>query len=91
MAQGEPVSASLCLLKFKRPQRSREERRIHAETGKPAVQGRLKTVSLPITGMSCASAKIEEGIAGLSGIVTANVNFAAEKIPVTPWVHLATS
>jgi Cu+-exporting ATPase len=45
----------------------------------------VKTVSLPITGMSCAScaAKIEKGIAGLSGIVSASVNFAAEKITVT--------
>lgn len=44
-----------------------------------------KTVSLPITGMSCAScaAKIEKGITGLSGIITANVNFATEKITIT--------
>jgi len=44
----------------------------------------LKTVSLPITGMSCAScaAKIEKGITGLSGIVTASVNFATERITV---------
>ncbi|MFQ5735242.1 MAG: heavy metal translocating P-type ATPase [Thermodesulfobacteriota bacterium] len=44
-----------------------------------------KTVSLPITGMSCAScaAKIEKGIAGMSGIREASVNFAAEKISIT--------
>src|SRR3990172_4673486 len=44
-----------------------------------------KTVSLPITGMSCAScaAKIEKGITGLSGIITASVNFATEKISIT--------
>ena len=42
-------------------------------------------MTLPITGMSCAScaAKIEKGIAGLSGIVKAEVNFATEKITVT--------
>lgn len=51
-----------------------------------AVGGRgLKTVSLPITGMSCAScaARIEKGVTGLSGIVKASVNFAAEKIAIT--------
>lgn len=54
-------------------------------SGKSAVKPGAKTVSLPITGMSCAScaAKIEKGITGLSGIVTASVNFATEKISIT--------
>ncbi len=44
-----------------------------------------KTASLPITGMSCAScaAKIEKGLSGMSGIHSASVNFAAEKVSVT--------
>jgi len=45
----------------------------------------LKKIDLPITGMSCAScaAKIEKGLAGLSGIVKASVNFATEKVSIT--------
>jgi len=48
----------------------------------PARGARVKTVVLPITGMSCASCaeRIEKGLTGLSGIVTASVNFAAENI-----------
>ncbi|MBI4949442.1 MAG: heavy metal translocating P-type ATPase [Deltaproteobacteria bacterium] len=45
----------------------------------------VRRVSLPITGMSCASCatKIEKGLTGLSGIVEASVNFAAEKINIS--------
>ncbi|HAO93888.1 MAG TPA: heavy metal translocating P-type ATPase [Deltaproteobacteria bacterium] len=45
----------------------------------------IKRVSLPITGMSCASCatKIEKGLTGLSGIVEASVNFAVEKINIS--------
>lgn len=44
----------------------------------------IKKVSLPITGMSCAScaAKIEKGLTGLSGIIEASVNFASEKVNI---------
>lgn len=43
------------------------------------------TVTLPITGMSCAScsARIEKGLRNLSGIKEANVNLATEKAVVT--------
>lgn len=52
---------------------------------KTRTAGGLKKVSLPITGMSCAScaSKIEKGLTGLSGIVEANVNFAAEKVNIS--------
>ncbi len=41
-------------------------------------------LDLPITGMSCAScaAHIEEGLSQLKGVVSASVNFAAEKATV---------
>ncbi len=41
----------------------------------------VKSLTLGLTGMSCAScaAKIEKGIKGASGVLTASVNFAAEK------------
>lgn len=47
--------------------------------------GKVKTVVLPITGMSCAScaARIQKGLTGLSGIVTASVNFAAANVSIT--------
>lgn len=52
--------------------------------GKPRSK-RLKKVSFPVTGMSCAScaSKIEKGLSSLSGIVDASVNFAAEKVTVS--------
>ncbi|HEY4707792.1 MAG TPA: heavy metal translocating P-type ATPase [Thermodesulfobacteriota bacterium] len=51
----------------------------------PASGAKVKTVVLPITGMSCTSCaeRIEKGLTGLSGIVTASVNFAAENITVS--------
>ncbi|CAG1066247.1 H+-transporting ATPase [uncultured bacterium] len=78
-----------CLAKFREdPQKFLEGGAISMEDikeKKPSKSGALKTVSLPITGMSCAScaSKIEKGITGLSGIVAANVNFATEKITIT--------
>ncbi|MBI2879926.1 MAG: copper-translocating P-type ATPase [Candidatus Rokubacteria bacterium] len=48
----------------------------------PAAGERL---DLPVQGMSCAScvARIEEGLSGLSGVLGASVNFAAEKVTIT--------
>ncbi|MGD2096994.1 MAG: heavy metal translocating P-type ATPase [Desulfobacterales bacterium] len=45
----------------------------------------LKTVEFPVSGMSCAScvARIEKGLAKMSGIHEAKVNFASEKANVT--------
>jgi len=45
----------------------------------------LKTVEFPVSGMSCAScvARIEKGLAKMSGIYEAKVNFASEKASVT--------
>ena len=45
----------------------------------------LKTVEFPVSGMSCAScvARIEKGLAKMSGIQEAKVNFASEKASVT--------
>ena len=44
----------------------------------------VETVTLPVQGMSCAScvAKIEGGLAELPGVVSASVNFAAERATV---------
>ncbi|MBI4319974.1 MAG: copper-translocating P-type ATPase [Chloroflexi bacterium] len=44
----------------------------------------VKKVTLPVTGMSCAScaANIERGLGKVSGVKLANVNFAAEKATV---------
>ena len=44
----------------------------------------IRTVILPIEGMSCAScvAKIEKSISGLEGVSAANVNFGTEKAVV---------
>ena len=77
-----------CLARFKEaPEKFLEGQTISMREVKEKAdaKGAGKTVSLPITGMSCAScaAKIEKGITGLSGIVTASVNFATEKISVT--------
>ncbi|MBI2197499.1 MAG: copper-translocating P-type ATPase [Candidatus Rokubacteria bacterium] len=43
-----------------------------------------ETVTIPVAGMSCAScvAKIEEGLARLPGVLSAAVNFAAERATV---------
>ena len=43
-----------------------------------------RRIDLPVTGMSCAScaAHIQEGLAGLNGVRSASVNFAAEKATV---------
>lgn len=77
-----------CLTRFREdPEKYLEGQAVsmHEIEAKPAATGAgSKTVSLPITGMSCAScaAKIEKGITGLSGIVTANVNFATERITI---------
>ncbi len=60
-----------------------------AQAGPPAKERRpskrLKKVTLPVTGMSCAScaARIEKVLSGLSGIEEASVNFAAEKVTVS--------
>ena len=45
----------------------------------------LKSVDLPITGMSCAScaAKIEKALSAISGIQKVSVNFATEKVTVS--------
>lgn len=45
----------------------------------------IKKVTLPITGMSCAScaSRIEKGLSGLSGIEEASVNFAAENVTIS--------
>ncbi|GMR04930.1 MAG: heavy metal translocating P-type ATPase [Thermodesulfobacteriota bacterium] len=45
----------------------------------------LKSVDLPITGMSCAScaSKIEKGLSKTSGIKKASVNFATEKVTIS--------
>ncbi|GMR05304.1 MAG: heavy metal translocating P-type ATPase [Thermodesulfobacteriota bacterium] len=53
--------------------------------GEAVPEAGLKTVELPITGMSCAScaAKIEKGLNKLSGIRKASVNFATEKVTVS--------
>jgi len=47
--------------------------------------GNLKTVEFPVAGMSCAScvARVEKGLAKMSGIHDAKVNFASEKASVT--------
>ncbi|MBI3988880.1 MAG: heavy-metal-associated domain-containing protein, partial [candidate division NC10 bacterium] len=44
-----------------------------------------KRVELPVQGMSCGScvARIEKGLSEVSGILTASVNFAAEKVTIT--------
>jgi len=43
-----------------------------------------ETVTIPVAGMSCAScvAKIEEGLASLPGVLSAAVNFSAERATV---------
>ncbi|MDP3937921.1 MAG: heavy metal translocating P-type ATPase [Deltaproteobacteria bacterium] len=43
-----------------------------------------ETITIPVRGMSCAScvAKIEEGLASLPGVLSAAVNFAAERATV---------
>ncbi len=53
------------------------------KTKKTAPSG-LKTVDLPITGMSCAScaAKIEKGLSKTGGIKKASVNFATERVSI---------
>ncbi len=45
----------------------------------------VETVTIPVRGMSCAScvARIEGGLAELPGVVSASVNFAAERATVT--------
>jgi len=45
----------------------------------------LKKVEFPVNGMSCAScvAKVEKGLAKMTGIADAKVNFATEKATVT--------
>lgn len=85
-----------CLARFKEaPEKFLEGHTVSMREikGNSVAKGAGKTVSLPITGMSCAScaAKIEKGITGLSGIITASVNFATEKISITydpEMVHL---
>ena len=78
-----------CLARFKEtPEKFLEGQTISMREIKEKTDAKgagTKTVSLPITGMSCAScaAKIEKGITGLSGIITASVNFATEKISIT--------
>jgi Cu+-exporting ATPase len=53
--------------------------------GSPSPLEGLKSVDLPITGMSCAScvAKIEKGLKKLKGVSDAKVNFATERATVT--------
>lgn len=48
-------------------------------------RGGLKTIDLPITGMTCAScaARIEKGLSRLSGIKEASVNFATERVTIS--------
>ncbi len=59
------------------------------EAHEPVVEktrsGKLKTIVLPVTGMSCAScaSKIEKGLIKRKGIVNASVNFATEKVTIT--------
>jgi len=47
-------------------------------------EGKIDRITLPITGMSCAScaAKIEKGLTKVEGVSQATVNFAAEKATV---------
>lgn len=65
------------------------EKYIQAQTppvGKDGVPfARLLKLSIPITGMSCAScaAKIEKKLAGINGVHSASVNFAASTANVT--------
>lgn len=68
---------------FLSPKTQDSHARVHE--GPPIEDKDLKTVSLPITGMSCAScaAKIEKGLTGLSGIKSASVNFAVEKVIIS--------
>jgi len=44
-----------------------------------------KQIELPVQGMSCGScvARIEKGLSEVSGILSASVNFAAEKVAIT--------
>ncbi|MFQ5441593.1 MAG: heavy metal translocating P-type ATPase [Thermodesulfobacteriota bacterium] len=55
------------------------------EKAKKTASAGLKTVILPITGMSCASCagKVEKGLSKTSGIKKASVNFATEKVSIS--------
>ncbi len=64
------------------------EKRMSGEkvSAKPATaEGATRSVSIPVTGMSCAScaAKIEKGLRGLEGVVSASVNFASAMVSVS--------
>ncbi|MFQ5466039.1 MAG: copper ion binding protein, partial [Thermodesulfobacteriota bacterium] len=68
------------------PREEKGEAEGRAPAGEPGPGDRgLKTVDLPVTGMSCAScaAKIEKGLSGLGGIRRASVNFATERVSIT--------
>ncbi len=51
---------------------------------KPESRGETRKLTLPISGMSCAScvAKIEKGLSSLEGVIDAGVNLATEKATV---------
>ncbi len=67
--------------KFLAPHPAPAEMPVHADR-KPS--NRIKTIVLPIEGMSCAScvAKIEKSLSKLEGVSLANVNFGSEKAVV---------
>jgi len=60
---------------------TKPEAEVRAEAESLKGSGAATTLTLGLTGMSCAScaAKIEKGLIGLNGLVKASVNFAAEK------------
>ncbi len=66
---------------FLKPQDREEE---SSRKPKPESRGEAKKLTLPISGMSCAScvAKIEKGLSSLEGVIDAGVNLATEKATV---------
>jgi len=58
--------------------------RIERELAKLKYESVVEKISLKISGMNCAAcaARIERGLAGMDGIISVAVNFAAEKAAV---------
>ncbi|TET65833.1 MAG: YHS domain-containing protein, partial [Candidatus Zixiibacteriota bacterium] len=66
---------------FLKPQDREEE---PSRKPKPETRGETRKLTLPISGMSCAScvAKIEKGLSSLEGVIDASVNLAVENATV---------
>ncbi|MBW7956523.1 MAG: copper-translocating P-type ATPase [Deltaproteobacteria bacterium] len=58
--------------------------RVKSGEGPASVAG-ARIINIPVTGMNCAScaAKIEKGLKGLDGVVSASVNFASAKVSIS--------